>query len=93
MKPANRRSLQWLGLALSLALVPSLAAARKAPPPEPDKDRPTSRAVVEKQLDARSTVAGAKLGGSEARHIEDRYLGRIGMQLEVKDTSQSGHAN
>jgi hypothetical protein len=91
--PATRRSLQCAGLALSLAMSVSVADARKAPPPEPDKDRPTSRMVVERQLDAHSTAAGASTTGAEVRRIEDRYLSRIGVQLEVRDTSQSGHSN
>jgi hypothetical protein len=91
---ANRRSRHRVGLvALALALLPSAATARKPPvPAAPVADRITSRMVVEKQINTRSPVAGSNMNSAESRRIQERYFSRIGAQLEVDDSSQSGRS-
>lgn len=88
IRSTNRASWhRWPFAVLAMTLLPASAVAGDRHPREPEKTvSPTSRMVVEKQLDARATQGTANAGGAEARRIYDLYLSRIGIPVETKNT-------
>jgi hypothetical protein len=90
---ANYLSRHLVGLvALTFCLLPVAAEARKQPAtPEPAAPA-TARMVVEKQLEAHDTNTGVRLNSAEVKRIQDRYLNRIGVLLEVENNSDTGRS-